>query len=73
MFESIVVDIENKKKTTLGRVLYKNGKLEGKYKLWYENGQLWEECIYKDDNLMKSVCSLHSPQVICICNLYFIF
>ena len=35
----------------LGQCYYKEGKLEGEFKLWYENGQLWFQEYYKEGKL----------------------
>ena len=36
--------------------IYKDGKLEGLFTQWYENGQKWFEVTYKDDELISSKC-----------------
>ena len=35
---------------------YKDGKLDGLHKSWYENGQLMNEHIYKDGNCVNAKC-----------------
>ena len=37
--------------TNMGQCYYKEGKLEGEFKLWYENGQLWFQEYYKEGKL----------------------
>jgi antitoxin component YwqK of YwqJK toxin-antitoxin module len=36
-----------------------NGKLEGEYKSWYDNSQLWQECFYKKGKLEGEYKSWH--------------
>ncbi len=42
-------------------MIFKNGKLNGKVKIYYKNGQLWTEYEYKD-NLLWNIFCKYNPQ-----------
>jgi len=40
----------------IGNGLWFSGhKGDGEYKEWYENGQLWQHCFYKDGKIIKDL------------------
>ena len=52
---------------------YNNGKLDGSYKTYSQNGELWRDEVYKNGNLMSKKIAYYRTVCDKTGNIYFIF